>query len=171
MTNKLTANLLLFALFGIALWFFGNLYEGIVIAPNMLLDSIQKVKDWQDFFVITNPAIFYVPITPIAVLIIIILYAKSKGDITILKKHLKRATIFGLLALVLGIFIITQINFKLFFGDIQKYSKDLYKLALFWNILNMVRVALLTVTLFHTFKAYIWIKQNQFNNPHNKDLF
>jgi hypothetical protein len=160
MTNKLAGNLLLFALFGIALWFFGNLYEGVVIAPNMLIDSIQKIKHWQAFFTITNPIFFYIPISPVAVLMIVLVYFKTAADKTMLKKHLKRATISVLLAFVLGIVIITQINLKLFFGDVEKYSTDIYKMALLWNILNLFRLGFLTITLFHLFKAYIWMQKN-----------
>jgi hypothetical protein len=159
MTNKISNDLLLFALFGISLWFFGNLYEGIVIAPNMLKDSIHKVQDWQNFFVITNPVIFYVPVAPMAIFIIIFLYFRTNGDKTILKRHLKCATISGLLALALGILIVTQINLKLFFGDVQKYSKDIYKMSVLWNVLNIIRLAFLIPTLLYTFKAYILTQQ------------
>jgi hypothetical protein len=159
-TNKLANQLLLFALFGIALWFFGNLYEGIVIAPNMLSDSIRKAHDWQDFFVVTNPVMFYIPVAPIATFIIISLYFKTSRENVILKRHFKRATLFGVLAFALGIFIVTQINLKLFFGDIEKYSAaDVYKMSLRWNVLNIVRVGLLIPTLIHTFKAYVWMRQ------------
>jgi hypothetical protein len=158
MTNKVSENLLLFALFGIALWFFGNLYEAIVIAPNMLDDSIRKIQDWKDFFVTTNPIFFYIPIAPIAAFIIAFLYFKKSMDNAVLKRHLKIATIFGLLAFGLGIYIITQINIKFFFGDIQKYSADAHKMSVLWNILNIIRVILLAPTLSHTFKAYMKLK-------------
>lgn len=159
MPPKPTKNLLQFALFGIALWFFGNLYEGVVIAPNMLKDSAQKMKDWQDFFTITNPVFFYIPIAPIAVVLIVILHFRTSKDEPVLKKHLKRATIFGLSAFGLGIFIITQINFKLFFGEIEKYAADAYRLSVLWNTLNAVRVVLVAITLFHMFKAYMHTQQ------------
>jgi len=169
MTKNRTENLLLFALSGIALWFYGNLYEGIVIAPNLLNDPIQKVQLWQNFFVTTNPVMYYIPVSPLAIVIIVILYFKTSRDQIILKKHLQRASIFGLLALGLGIYIITQINFKLFFGDIQKNSKDLYKLSVLWNVLNLIRTALLIPSMLYTFKACIWTKQNGLNKLNNKD--
>jgi hypothetical protein len=159
MTSKLSNKLLAFSLFGIALWFFGNLYEGVVIAPNMLKNSVQKMQDWQSFFSITNPVFFYIPITPVAVFIIVFLFLRTPKENAALKSHLKRATIFGLLALVLGVFIITQINFKLFFGDIKKYSAAAYSLSVLWNSCNAIRVALLAITLLHTFKAYTATQQ------------
>jgi hypothetical protein len=161
MTSKPSSKLLLFSLFGIALWFFGNLYEGIVIAPNLLEDSIRKVRDWQDFFALTNPIFFYIPIAPIAVLTMVLSYFKTSDDSIVLKRHLKLATVFGLLAFALGIFIITQINLKLFFGDLDKYSSEVHKLAVLWNILNVIRVALLAVALYHLFKAYIFMQSEE----------
>jgi hypothetical protein len=154
--DRIFNNLLLFSLFGIAMWFFGNLYEGIVITPNLLKDSIQKLHDWQDFFVISNPIFFYIPLAPLATFIIIFLYLRTSVAKLILKKHLKVATIFVLLAFALGIFIVTQINLNLFFGDLKKYTEIVYKISLLWNILNAVRITFLSITLYHTFKAYIW---------------
>lgn len=155
MIKKISGSLLAFSLFGIALWFFGNLYEGVVIAPNMLYDSVSKIRDWQDFFEITNPVYFYIPVSPLAVFVIVFLYFKTSRDNAALKRHLKYAIIFGLPAFGLGIVIITQINFKLFFGDIQKYTAVTHRLSVLWNCLNIARVLLLAPVLFHTFKACI----------------
>ena len=161
MINKRSNNLLLFSLFGIALWFFGNLYEAVVIAPNLLKDSIRKTQDWQDFFTVTNPVFFYIPVAPIAILIIVFLYFKTAADRSALKKHLKHATIAGLLALILGVFIIVRINIPLFFGDIERYAGDVYAMSVLWNILNLVRVALLGITLFHVFNVYMKVRQGE----------
>jgi hypothetical protein len=158
MTKKTYANLLLFALLGITLWFFGNLYEGIVITPNLLIDPIGKMYNWQKFFTVTNPIFFYIPLVPIAVLTTIVLYFKTPKEKIVLKRHLKYAAIFLIFALGVGIFIITQINFRLFFGNIEKISGEIYKLAVLWNLLNIVRVILLAFTIYHVFKAYIFIQ-------------
>jgi hypothetical protein len=153
--TKPSNKLLLFSLFGIALWFFGNLYEAVVIAPNMLKDSARKVQDWQDFFAVTNPVFFYIPIAPIAVVIMIVLFLKTGSEQPILKGHLKLATLFGVPAFALGMYMITQINLKLFFGEADKYAAEAHKLSVLWNILNAVRIALLSVTLYQMFRAYI----------------
>jgi hypothetical protein len=158
MSKKSFTNFLLFALLGIAHWFFGNLYEGIVITPNLLSDSIGKIHHWQAFFKFTNPVFFYLPLTPIAALTTFVLYFKTANESTFLKRHLAYASVFLIFALGLGIFIITQINFKLFFGNIERFSADIYYLSVLWNILNLVRVILLAFTIYHLFKAYIFIK-------------
>jgi hypothetical protein len=153
--TKPSNKLLLFSLFGIALWFFGNLYEAVVIAPNMLKDSARKVQDWQAFFSATNPVFFYIPIAPMAVVVMIVLYFKTSKVQSILKRHLRLATLFGVPAFALGVLMITQINLKLFFGEAGKYAAEAHRLAVLWNMLNVVRIALLSVTLYQMFRAYI----------------
>ncbi len=155
MTSRLFNILLLFALFGIGMWFFGNLYEGIVIAPNMLNDTATRMEHWQKFFVVTNPVFFYVPVPQLATVVLLILFFKSDKQKPVLRHYLKLASIFQVASLILSVYIITQINFKLFFGDLNKYSGQLSSLALLWNALNVIRVLLVAAVLTFTFKAYL----------------
>ncbi len=148
-------NILLFSLFGLTMWFFGNLYEAIVIAPNLLNESLLKADLWQRFITMTNPVFFYIPISPIAMLTTILLFFKTSNDKTKQKYHLRRATIFGLCAFILGFYIIIQINFKLFFGNINELSGNAHHLSVLWNLLNGVRVLFLTFAVYHLFKTYI----------------
>jgi hypothetical protein len=155
MTSKSFNNLLLFSLFGIAMWFFGNLYEAIVIGPNMLTDSMVRMGHWQNFFVFTNPAFFYVPVPQLATVILITLFFKTDPQKTELKRLLKLANIFQVTSIMLSVYIITQINFKLFFGDLTKYANSVYSMALLWNSLNFIRVCLVAAALTFVFKAYL----------------
>jgi len=159
LTKKVYSRLLLFTLFGFTLWFFGNLYEGVVITPNLLVDPVKKIYNWQGFFTITNPIFFYIPLAPMAVLAAFVLYFKTSKETAILKRHLGAAIVFLTFALGLGIFIITQINLRLFFGNIEKLSAEIYKLSVLWNLLNIVRVILLAFVIYHVFNAYILIQQ------------
>jgi hypothetical protein len=161
MNRKLFRHLLLFSLCGLALWFFGNLYEAIVIAPNMLKDSARKMRDWQDFFDVTNPVYFYIPVAPAALFTLVYLFLRTKNDDHVLKRFLKISAFSGILAFVLGIYIITRVNFKLFFGDLEKYSADAYQLAVLWNVLNIVRLFLAGVSVMYVFKAYVWARQSE----------
>jgi hypothetical protein len=160
MTSKLFNNLLLFSLFGIAMWFFGNLYEAIVIGPNMLSDTAARMEHWQKFFAVTNPVFFYVPFPQLATIVLIILFFNTSGQKTELKKSLKLANIFQIASIVLSVYMITQINLKLFFGDLEKYSDKLSSMALLWNILNAVRVVLVGFALTFVFKAYLQTQKN-----------
>lgn len=153
--NKLFSHLLLFSLFGIAMWFFGNLYEAIVIGPNMLENSGQRLHYWQNFFVVINPVFFYVPIPPLAAVSLIVLFFIVPKEEVKIKKQLKLANIFQITSLALSTYIITQLNFKLFFGDLEKYADQIPSRALLWNILNLLRVALIAIALRFVFNAYM----------------
>lgn len=155
MASKAYRNILLFCLFSICMWFFGNLYEAIVLAPNLLVDSAEKVYSWRALFTITNPAFFYIPTSPIAIIPAIILFFKTDKEQPTLKKHLRYACIFLLLATALGIYIITQINLKFFFAHGDITQADAYKLALCWNILNAIRIVLLAFAIRGLFRSYI----------------
>src|SRR4051812_47628719 len=104
MQDKLFNNLLLFSLFGTALWFFGNLYEGIVIAPNLLANSTQKAYYWQSFIDITNPILFYIPLTPLSSIVLFVLYFKTPKPKTELKRQLKFGLLFQILSYALSIY-------------------------------------------------------------------
>jgi len=150
--------LLLFSLFFMALWFFGNLYEEVVLVPNQLTNSYERLQHWQHFIVISNPIYFYVPFTPLAVLSTCLLYFRV-SDIQ-QKRFLKRASVFGILGIIIGVVIITQINFKIFFGDLDKYRDQLFILSVMWLIGNAIRLYFVGSSLYYIFKTYILCHQN-----------
>ena len=145
--------LLAFSLFFLAQWFFGNLYKEIVLAPNQLTNSYEALKSWQGYFTISNQIYYYVPFTQIAVFIVCYLHLKSK--IPKEKVYLKKASIFGLLSIALTALIVTQLNLKLFFGDIENHKSEIYILSVIWLIGNAVRIYLVGSSLYFTFKAYL----------------
>ncbi len=108
MQGKTYNALLTFSLFFLAHWFFGNLYEEIVLAPNQLTNSYQALKNWQGYFTITNQIYYYVPFTQIAVVIVCFLYVNSSNKTE--KLLLKKASIFGLLSILITALIVTQLN-------------------------------------------------------------
>jgi len=85
MESKTSNRLLVFSLLFLAHWFFGNLYEEIVLAPNQLTNTYESLKYWRQYFTISNPIYYYVPFTPIAVIAVCYLYFVAKNDIE--KKH------------------------------------------------------------------------------------
>lgn len=124
MQRKIFNGLLTFSLFFLAHWFFGNLYEEIVLAPNQLTHSYQALKNWQGYFTISNQIYYYVPFTQIAVVVVWYLYFNSSNKRE--KSLLKKASIFGLLSILITVVIVTQLNLKLFFGDIDQYKQDFF---------------------------------------------
>ncbi len=152
---KATNVLWLLALIGLAQWFFGNLYEQIVLAPNNLVDSYAQMKRWQGYFIVTNPIYYYVPLTQLAVGAVWYLWFTQKHPE--IKKRLFRASLGGALALALTAVIVTQLNLKVFFGDLDPIKDQLYRLSLTWMIANGCRLVLVGATLTYTFKSYLLV--------------
>jgi NADH:ubiquinone oxidoreductase subunit 6 (subunit J) len=163
MKSKLFNNLLLFSLFGIALGFFGILYEGVVYGPKMIDVSMERMLFWKEFTSIISPIIYYVPWVYLATIILVVLYFKTQKEKTELKKRLKLASIFQILSLVLTIYILTQINFKDSYGNLEKYADTIPGKVLLFNILSIVRVAFAAIGLIYIFKAYIQTQKEQGN--------
>lgn len=152
MENSMQKRWNLVAVIGLAHWFFGNLYEAIVLAPNMIVNSAVQLQRWQEYFTVTNQIYYYVPFTQISVFIIIILFFTNR--LSAIKYDLRMASILGVLSLLLTIYIVTQLNLSLFFGDLNKVSNRLNFMAWQWNIMNAMRVVLVGTTLTFAFKAY-----------------
>jgi hypothetical protein len=155
--------LLAFSLFFLAHWFFGNLYEEIVLAPNQLTHSYEALKSWQNYFRITNQIHYYVPFTQIAVLVVGYLYVKSTDRAE--KKLLKKAGLYGLFSIALTVVIVTQLNLKLFFGDLDRYKDQIHTLSVIWLIGNAVRLYLVGSALYFVFKTYLLRQRNHTANP------
>jgi len=155
MKSKLFNNLLLFSIFGIALGFFGILYEGVVYGPKLLDVSMERMLFWKEFTSVISPIIYYVPWVYLATISAVVLYFKTQKEKTELKKQLKLASIFQILSLVLTIYILTQINFKHSFGDLEKYADTIPGKVFLFNILSIFRVVLAAIGLIYIFKAYI----------------
>jgi hypothetical protein len=153
MQSKTVNNQLLFLLFFMAHWFFGNLYEEIVLAPNNLVDPFNALSHWQSYFTVSNQIYYYVPITIVAILVFCLLYFKINDKAE--KQLLKKAAIYGLFAIGISIIIITQLNTKLFFGNnLAQYKNQLYTLSLLWLIGNAVRLYLVATSFYYIFKTY-----------------
>lgn len=44
-------------------WFFGNPYEQIVIAPNWVVNSVEQIRRFNEFFINMGAAHYLVPLT------------------------------------------------------------------------------------------------------------
>jgi hypothetical protein len=155
MKSKTFNNFLLFSLFGIALGFFGILYEGIVYGPKFLDTSMERMLFWKSFTSIISPLAYYTPWVGIGTIILVLLYFKTSKQKPILKSRLKWASILQILSLAITFYILTQINFKQSFGDIQKYTDVIPGKVILFNILSVIRIVLVAIALTSLFKGYI----------------
>lgn len=155
MTKNKFNTLLSFSLFFMAYWFFGNLYEQIVLVPNQLVDSYETMKAYHQYFKVSNPIYYFIPFTQVAVVIIFILYWKAADE---KQKHLlKKASIFGLLSLIITAVIVTQINLDLFSEDVDGMRDRLYQLSVFWLIGNFIRIYFVGSSLYYLLRAYVLV--------------
>jgi hypothetical protein len=161
MKSKLFSNLLLFSLFGIALGFFGILYEGVVYGPKLLDVSMERMLFWKSFTSVISPIVYYVPCVYLATIALVILYFKTPKEKEELKKRLKFASIFQMASLALTIYILARINLKLSFGDLEKYADAIQGKVIFFNILSVFRVAFGAIGLIYIFKACIQNYQSE----------
>ena len=159
MKSKLLNNLLLFSLFGIALGFFGMLYEGLVTIPKMLDTSMARMIFWRDYYAVLSPIIYYIPLTPLATLGLVVLYFTSSNQNAQLKKLLGWAGILQIAALAITFYIVKVINPQLYFSDIAQYASVIPAKVLLVNILSVVRLILAATALALTFKAYLKTQQ------------
>jgi hypothetical protein len=142
----------LFSVFGLAWWFFGNLYEAIVISPNWVVDSPDQLKRLHEFFVNTSPTVYFVPLTQLATIPVWLLWAANKDHG--LKKEYRMAGIFALLLTGLNIFIVSTIVTKIFGDNYLSMATALHDYCFRWNVLNGFRMLLTFLTLYYMFNAF-----------------
>ena len=159
MKARLFNSFLLFSLFGIALSFFGMLYEGIVVIPKMLDASRERMQFWQSFYRVINPIMFYIPLVPVATLLLLFLYVNTRKQTDEFKKQLGWAAITQVLSLVLTFYIVTQVNLKLYFSDIGKYAGIIPFKTVLVNILSVIRLVFSAIALFLLFRSYVDTQQ------------
>ncbi|HXC03836.1 MAG TPA: hypothetical protein VNZ86_03740 [Bacteroidia bacterium] len=155
MKLKVYNNLLLFSLFGIALGFFGIVYEGIVYGPKMFDSSMERMLFWKSFTSIISPLIYYAPWVYLATITVVILYVKAPLEKDKLRKKLKQAGFFQIASLAVTLYILTQINFKRSYGDLERYADAIPGKVIVFNVLSIIRIGLCAMGLAGVFNAYI----------------
>ena len=138
--------LMYFTVFGIAMWFFGNLYEAVVIGPNSAGDTKEQLRAFQQFTVVTNPVYYYIPLTQIAAVTLIVWFVRTPWRAPE-KRSLFIASLAEIAAVALSIYIIVKLNMTLFFGSLGETPDELHRLALQWNLLNLIRVGVTALAL------------------------
>lgn len=159
--KKLNAFLIL-AIFGLGLTFFGNLYEYVVFVPNLIgLGGIKGVIAFREFFVFSNPVFYYIPLGVIGFISTFISYARICDRTTNLNKWLKKATVYGVITILITVIIVTQFNFKLFFGPPPIDDSSLQMMIFFYSIVAFIRLIFDGLTLYGAFRAYHFLISNR----------
>jgi hypothetical protein len=141
------------ALFSALYWLFGNLYEEIVMIPNVAVDPQRVLGGYHDFFLVIDPTWYFVPVTQLGVVAVWALYLAGRRGAD--ASRLGKASLFGLLALLVTALIVTQINLKLFAGASGMEAEQLRWLGLAWLAGNMVRMALTAGMAWQLLEIYV----------------
>jgi hypothetical protein len=144
--SNTTLILLVLALAGLAQWFFGNLYEAVVTVPNWRIPFEYEVLTGQSQNA-ERTIWYYVPLTHLALLCLWVAVFRSWRTAGVARRWLGLAAICGLGALLLTVYIVTQLNLQLFFGNGQPDLVRIEVLIGQWQRLNYGRLALVGTTL------------------------
>lgn len=142
----------LFAIFGIAYWFYGNLYEAIVFGPNWATDNPNLLTHLNAFFVNSSPTLYFIPLTLLSVISILILTVKNKVDLV--KRDYRIASILALIITGLTSFIVGFVLSKMFGAAFYENPNEGGFYGKVWNILNAFRLILEAITIYYLFSAY-----------------
>jgi hypothetical protein len=137
--------MLIVSLVGLSWWFFGNLYEAIVISPNWIVDSPAQLTRLHEFFVNTDPTLYFVPATLLAVLLLwisLIIGRQTLPRRTVIWSAVVSTALIGLTA-----FIVSVLVTALFGPSYLEHEDALSTYAWWWNIANLVRMALTATTI------------------------
>lgn len=139
--------LLALAVLGHAHWFFGNLYEAVVLIPQFAAAPEQRLPiSAGGVLVPGSPALYYVPMLPLTVPAALAALAVGWRFGRVVRGELLGAAALSVSAALLGAYIITRLNFPLFF-EAGAGAAQLEVLLRRWALLNQVRVGLVGAAL------------------------
>src|SRR5205809_751071 len=84
--------ILWFAIATHCMWFFGNLYEEVVIVPNGLVASSASLAAYNAYFSVTNAAFYYVPTSQLGFVGLLWLVFRSRRSASVEARSLRRAS-------------------------------------------------------------------------------
>lgn len=140
--------LLAFAVLGHVHWFFGNLYEAVVTVPWFAAspERLLPISEEGEIFAPGSPVPYYVPMVPLAVLATLAALGVGWRFERVLRGRLLGAAVLSAGAVLLSVYIVTQLNLSLFF-DPSTSADRLDALIRRWMLLNYGRLGLVGATL------------------------
>ncbi len=145
-------NWTLFAIFGMAYWFFGNLYEAIVFGPNWMIDDARQLDHLNAFFQHSTPTVYFVPMTLLAAIAIWLVTYFNK--IESLKGFYRKASILVLVITIMTSLIVAFVLSQMFGEGYYANMEAGSFYGKVWNILNAIRLVLEGFTIYYLFNAY-----------------
>jgi hypothetical protein len=152
MTTQNTRRLLDFSLFGLSLWFFGNLYEEIILMPNWLAAPIDVLRAYNRYYTVVIQYHYYVPITQLAVVVLTVLLFNQSSVLQTSKPNLRRAATWGWIGIGLTAWIVLNLNLDLFIGELTLSEVEAHQKGLIWMIGNALRLLCVGMAIVYTMK-------------------
>lgn len=146
-TIKTTLRWLHVALFGLVLWFFGNLYEEVILMPNWLAAPVDVLRAYNRYYSVVIQYHYYVPTTQLAVIVLTVLCFTNNPARQLAQHNLRRAAIWGGLGLLLTVWIVVKLNLDLFIGELTLSEAEAHSKGLIWMIGNGVRLVCIGLSL------------------------
>ncbi|MBC7923316.1 MAG: hypothetical protein H7Z75_19740 [Ferruginibacter sp.] len=153
MRTKSTLHWLHFSLFGLTLWFFGNFYEEVILMPNWLAAPIEVLKSYNRYYSVVIQYHYYVPVTQLAVVTLIVLCFTKNPARQIGLVKLRRAAVWGTMGLLLTAYVVLTINLDLFIGELRVTERVAHQKGLVWMIANAARLFCVGLAFRYTFQV------------------
>jgi hypothetical protein len=127
----------------LAQWFFGNLYEAVALAPNLLPIIVMKGRGAEPLFKKKNasPVAYYVPVNALAFPLLAVLTVRGILERVRGVSYLTYACALLLIGIGLTIFLVRSISLPLFFQP-QSDMARAKQLLTRWKRFNYVRLFL-----------------------------
>lgn len=166
--NQSTLRWLHFALFGLALWFFGNLYEEVILMPNWLAAPIDVLRVHSRYNTVVVQYHYYVPTTQLAVIVLVVLCFTTNPARQLAQPDLRRAAIWGSSGIALTAWIVRSLNIDLFIGELKLSEAEAHRKGLIWMIGNAVRLFCVGLSFGYTVRVrdrLVWISKSEGSVP------
>jgi hypothetical protein len=116
MRRRVLVIVLALAVLGHAHWFFGNLYEAVVLIPQFAASPQQRLPiSAGGILVPGSPALYYAPLVPLTVPAALAALAVGWRFGRAVRGRILGGAALSVSAALLGAYIITQLNFPLFY--------------------------------------------------------
>jgi Domain of unknown function (DUF1772) len=119
--------------FGIAQWFFGNVYEAVVKIPERLAADTRRTS----LFGAGSPVRYYAPVVPVTAAATVGALITSSGGA---RRWLTVAAGCWFSGVVLTAYLVRTVNLKLFFGEEPAPATERDELIATWYRLNSPRI-------------------------------
>ncbi|WP_020603893.1 hypothetical protein [Spirosoma spitsbergense] len=153
---KLTIKLLFICLLGFLHWFFGNLYDTLILTPNVLLadDQVAMLGIVWRLFSVSPPYYYYLPWGPLSIGLVVYLWFRLRRTNSVqVRRWITYATGFAISAGVVTWYIIVHYNLTLWVGSGQYSATELSALIRENTVVALFQIGLVGATVYCLYRT------------------